>query len=445
MTLAKRFNGEIINSDALQMYEGLPIATNKPSLLERKAVPHHLLGCIPLREEPWVVSKFVHEANRIIEDVQARGRLPILVGGTHYYTQSLLFRESVLGEPGVPISCEEQEKKWPILGASTEDMLEELRMVDPRMACKLHPRDRRKIRRSLEIWLQTGKRASEIYETQQVEKSKTIQQDFEPWKPLATSDLGIELSSSLENNPLDIQDVFRFDTLFLWVHADSETLKIRLNSRVDRMMDDGLLKEVASMKALHLEQIAHGGLVDITKGIWIAIGYKEFEEYTVALERETHAVDLDKIKADAVEQLKAATRQYAKRQVRWIRLKLLHELRSIGLQGNLFLLDGSDLSKWPIDVEEKACDLAKAFLAKQKLPAPSTMSEAASAKLAEDVTRKSVVHTRICGTCDATLMTEIDWSQHLRSRKHRKLSKRSQQGSNRHFHDRQQPQLAETS
>ena len=427
MTLAQHFNGEVINSDVLQMYEGLPIATNKLSLLERKDIPHHLLGCISLQDKPWVVSKFISEADKTIEDVRARGRLPILAGGTHYYLQSLLLRGSVLSKVEAHTSSEEQERKWPILTASGEEMLDELRKIDPDMARKWHPRDGRRIRRSLEIWLQTGRRASDIYREQKVERDQSLQGNPESKAAPIASDLG--------HAALDSDDIFRssleslrYDTLFLWIHADSETLKQRLNERVNRMIDEGLLDEVKSMSALRLESTAQGKHIDITKGIWTAIGFKEFEEYTLALDGEIQVRDLEKIKADGVEKAKAATRRYAKRQVRWNRLKLLSILQATGSRNKLFLLDGSDLSKWSTDVEEKACVLTEAFLSKQKLPIPSSLSNAASLILAENIPQEGGVYARVCETCDTTLMTENDWGLHLKSKKHQGLVKRTQHG-----------------
>ena len=93
MSLALRYNGEVINGDAMQLYSGLPIITNKITVEEREGVPHHLLGCIGFGEPTWVVGTFVKRALGVIEEIRSRGKLPILVGGTHYYTQSLLFRD----------------------------------------------------------------------------------------------------------------------------------------------------------------------------------------------------------------------------------------------------------------------------------------------------------------------------------------------------------------
>ncbi|KAG0160431.1 hypothetical protein PDIDSM_7960 [Penicillium digitatum] len=96
--LASRFNGEIINGDAMQMYCGLPIITNQIPIDERNGIPHHLLSCIDLDAEAWRIGLFKREALRVIDDIRTRGKVPILVGGTHYYTQAVLFKEQLVGE-----------------------------------------------------------------------------------------------------------------------------------------------------------------------------------------------------------------------------------------------------------------------------------------------------------------------------------------------------------
>lgn len=155
--LATRFRGEIINADAMQLYKGLPIITNKVPVNERNGIPHHLLDHISIDKEPWSVDDFKREATKAIQEIRGRGKLPILVGGTQYYVNPLLFPEVTLDEVQGDSS-----QTFPVLEDSTEAMLQELKRVDPAMAERWHPNDRRKIRRSLEIYLQTGRPASEF-------------------------------------------------------------------------------------------------------------------------------------------------------------------------------------------------------------------------------------------------------------------------------------------
>ena len=427
MSLAGRFRGEVINGDALQLYNGLPVVTNKIPVRDRKGVPHHLLGCVELDEEPWQVGKFVEQARRAIREVKSRGNLPILVGGTHYYTQALLFKDVVVdgGDDGEDryIPPEDEEKTWPILGASTEDMLEKLREVDPHIAVRWHPKDRRKIRRSLGIWLKTGRKASDIYDEQRQRRATNAVELGESHG----ADNG-QGKNTGDDNFSTTSTLLRFPTLILWVHAPSDVLTPRLNERVENMMNDGLLSEIELMQASLRNQEARGCTVDQTRGIWVAIGYKEFTGYLSALNAgDVNPKELEATKKEAIERTKVATRQYAKRQIRWIRLRLLRTLRENGLADRMYILDGSDLSQWSTAVENMACDLTASFLEGTNLPEPSQLSGAAremfSADNGADTPKGQDFQARHCHLCETTLMTERQWVEHLKSRKHRKIEK----------------------
>lgn len=407
VTLAERFNGEVINGDALQMYDGLPITTNKISLEERKGIPHHLLGCIKLDEEPWTVQQFRNRATKIIEEIRSRNKLPILVGGTHYYTQSLLFKDAVLTE----VECghvdhEKQKRQWPILNASTEAMLEELRRVDPIMAQRWHPKERRKIRRSLEIWLTTGRKASKVYDQQrQMTTRSHSEHDQSGGNPTGSTN-SVEQRSDMES-----QSALHYDTLILWTHANPDVLNTRLEKRVDAMVSDGLLSEVESIYKFLLDREQQGINVDQTRGIWVAIGFKENLPYLM------HGNDLESLKKEGIERTKVATRQYAKRQVRWIKLRLQRAIASANSSHRFFLLDTADLTRWSQDVEEKARDITEAFLCGSALPKPESLSNAAKEVLV--VTEGEPMAATYCEACDKTLMSEGQWISHLKSKGHK--------------------------
>jgi tRNA dimethylallyltransferase len=412
--LAKKFNGEIINGDAMQMYDGLPIITNKITVDEQQGIPHHLLGFIALDEEPWRVGLFKKKAGQIIREIRSRGRLPIVVGGTHYYTQSLLFEDSLLrnqaegGEQeNTEFSNEEIVEKFPILAGPTEIMIERLREVDPVMADRWHPKDRRKIRRSLEIFLTTGKKASDFYAEQKERR----------------------LHGKVENG-ISTNLVGDGSTLLFWVHAESETLKQRLNTRVDKMLDAGLLDEVKSMEVFLNQQSNAGISVDQTRGIWVSIGWKEFQLYLKPLEAGTASQeDIDKFYDLSIEQTKAATRQYAKRQVRWIRLTLMPALADENALDKLYLLDGTDISQWTEAVSQPAIDVAARFLEGSELPPPHELSGAAQQILAptDGLDEKPDVWFRQeCGICRMVAVNDVQWQTHLKSRRHRALVKKKQ-------------------
>ena len=428
MELALRFNGEIINADAMQMYQGLPVITNKIPSEERKEVPHHLLGCVGLEDETWRVGVFKKKARGVIEEIRARGRIPILVGGTHYYTQALLFDDEIINDaPGADQGQEpcasEEDQKWPLLDACTEDMLAMLREVDPVMAERWHPNDRRKIRRSLEIWLQHGKKASDLYLDQQARKLNGI-------TPADRSPGCHNIELVEDENHLDnAHSVVPYQTLILWTHAALDILKARLDKRVERMLCNGLLTEVESMELFYSQQLKMGHPVDKSSGIWVSIGYKEFENYSLALRSgDSEDKALEVLKQEAIEQTKSATRHYAKRQIRWIRIKLINAAKEAGMAGNLFLLVASDLARWSEEVEQPAISLSRKFLEGADLPDPRTLSKAAQEYLTPrrdfDMSdRRDLWVKRTCEICATTVLTEDAWNRHMKSRRHRRATR----------------------
>ncbi|MCJ1472817.1 hypothetical protein MMC13_001466 [Lambiella insularis] len=420
VSLAERFHGEVINGDALQLYKGLPIATNKVSVDEMRGIPHHLLGCIGLNEEPWAVGRFVEEARKIVDEIIARGKLPILVGGTHYYTQALLFENAVVAEPHERISTEEQESKWPVLAGSGEEMLHVLRQIDPVMAAKWHPRDSRKIRRSLEIWLTTGKKASDVY-AEQREAQRTVGSDGTNGGDLM---VGLQSGTERGGEAIDHKSSFlRFDTLIFWVYREIEGLDERLSSRVDGMIEQGLLAEIEYLNAIYHEQQAAGLPVDTTKGIWVAIGYKEFQEYFEAVRNGGDPSQLAHTRRAGVDLTKIATRQYARKQNRWIRRKLFQALADIQQTGSMFLLDRNGDHDATDSVAEK---ITHDFLAGLPLDDPRALSSTASSilnPLTERVGQSKNDTVRHCELCGTSVATAKSWADHLNSKRHKGMLK----------------------
>ncbi|PVI04684.1 tRNA isopentenyltransferase [Periconia macrospinosa] len=402
--IARKYNGEIINGDAMQLYKGLPIITNKITRDEMKGQPHHLLDCIGLDEETWTVGNFVKKAVQVIEEIHSRGKVPILVGGTHYYTQSLLFKDATMEGENTEHTIS-SGASFPILEEPTEVILEKLKEVDPVMADRWHPNERRKIQRSLEIYLKTGKPASQIYDERRLKQEVSL-----------TSEDGEENKAG-----------FRFPTLILWVHAARDVLSTRLDSRIDKMIQRGLLDEVRTLsnfKSSYEDQTKKQ--VDQTRGIWVSIGYKEFLDYQAALNNPSISdKELENARIAAVEKMQAATRQYAKRQVRWIRIKLLNALINVGQQKHTFLVDGSDISKWNETVAQPALSITESFLLGKTLPDPLELTPAASEMLTPkrdyDLSqRPDLWKKRTCETCGTFAVNENDWNLHIKSRAHRR-------------------------
>lgn len=380
------------------MYRGLPVITNKISVPEQRNIPHHLLGNIGLEEETWVVGRFKREASRIIAEIRSRGKLPIVVGGTHYYINGLLFEGGVVQDRTDEQTAEQEadsRARFPILNASTEEILANLREVDPVMADRWHPNDRRKISRSLEIYLTTGRRASDIYEEQkQQQQASNKPEPQTKWTPL-----------------------------LFWVYSKPDMLNTRLATRIDKMLDQGLMDEITSM---HSYLISLPSPPDRTKGIWQSIGFKEFEPYLTASPATTPEKELEKLKDASVERMKISTRQYARSQLRWITHKTLPALTTSSLLPHLFLLDSTDKSAYTSAVINPAVSITQSFLAGDSLPDPKSISPTAADVLAdklessERAKKERVWNQKTCEVCGTTVLTVEAWDKHVRGRGHRR-------------------------
>lgn len=315
-----------------------------------------------------------------------------------------MFHDALSAEQS--LSVEEGSERHPILKEATEVIHAKLREVDPVMADRWHPNERRKIQRSLEIFLKTGKPASQVYAEQRLQKDQS-------------SDASIQ---DLDSDSTSM----RFQTLVFWVHASKDVLYGRLDGRVDKMLAKGLLQEVDSLAKFKQDQEAQGQPVDESRGIWVSIGYKEFARYQEALDRGTEAAEkLMMLKTEVTEKTQAATRQYANRQLKWIRIKLLNAFIEEGEQGNIFLLDGTDLSTWDSSVVQPALQVTGRFLSGQDLPAPASLSGVAEEMLVPKRNydlgkRPDLWQKRTCDTCGMVAVTENDWTQHVKSRAHRR-------------------------
>lgn len=413
MDLAARFNGEIINGDAMQMYRGLPIITNQIPIAERKEVPHHLLSCVELEAEAWRISHFKREALRLIADIRGRGKLPILVGGTHYYTQAVLFKDQLVGEGSDAedgnedtvdaLSSTSTSEKWPILDSSPEVLMEKLREVDPVMAARWHPKDARKIRRSLEIYFQTGRPASEIYAEQQVQKEKAVLQS-------------------------EGQGLLRFEnTLIFWVHAEKEVLNARLDARVDDMVQQGLLREAETMFEFLSRREELGIPVDLTRGVWVSIGFKELAPYfTARREGKMSEDELEILRDRCIESIRTATRQYGGSQVKWIRNKLWRALAEAGMTKRLYLLDSSDLSQWARCITEPSEQIVQSLLqGDETTPDPKSLSVLARTVLGAKEEQAQAqpglaMKSFTCEICNKTVVGDEQWEIHLKSYSHKR-------------------------
>lgn len=257
--LALRLGGEVVSADSMQIYKGLAISTAKPSPEEMRGVPHHLMDFLE-PDEPFSVADYVKMARECISDIRSRGKLPIIVGGTGLYINSLIDNISfdhIVSDDSLRKELEEEAVKM-----GKEHMHEKLRSLDPQAAESIHPNNVIRVIRAIEMCLLSGRTGSENRE-----ESRKKQSPYEPCM------IGL--------------------TCF-----DRQVLYDRINRRVDKMFEDGLEAEVRAVYEKYKLRTAFN-----------AIGFKEMIPY---FEGECSL-------EEAADKIKQESRHYAKRQLTWFR------------------------------------------------------------------------------------------------------------------------------
>jgi tRNA dimethylallyltransferase len=259
--LAKRLNGEIISGDSMQVYRGMDIGTAKIKTEEMEGIPHHLID-IKDPSEGFSAAEFQELVRGKISEISSRGKLPMIVGGTGLYIQSVIYDYHFSDAPADETFRLELEQRAQEIGnLALHQQLEE---IDPKSADQIHPNNVRRVIRALEIFYRTGKTMSETQKEQ-------------------------------------VPDLI-YQTALVGLTMDRVLLYDRINYRVDLMVEDGLIEEV--------KKLYDRGLRDCLS--IQAIGYKEIYDY----------LDGKISLAEAIENLKKNSRNYAKRQLTWFRNKM---------------------------------------------------------------------------------------------------------------------------
>lgn len=257
--LAKALDGEIVSADSMQVYKDMPIASAVPTEKEKENIPHHLMEFLE-PEHQLTVAEYVDLAHKKIEEIKEKGKTPIVVGGTGLYIDSLVNNIKFTSEEFRAETRKRLEKEYDDIGG--ERMLDRLREFDPETAEKLYANDKKRIVRAFEIYENTGVTMSKQYEFSRETPSP-------------------------------------YDTVFIGInYKNRELLYERINIRVDKMFENGLIDEA---KSFYKKSGKSGGFQ--------AIGHKEFYPY---FEGKTSL-------EEAVDCLKQQTRRYAKRQLTWFR------------------------------------------------------------------------------------------------------------------------------
>ncbi len=259
VSLAQKYDGEVVSCDSMQIYKSMDIATAKPTREEMGGIAHHLIDFVDLNHS-FSVSEYVLLAHKTIDDIKKRGKLPILAGGTGLYYMSLIDNLTFSEEECDLKLRDELLKKAKADGG--EKLHSYLKSIDPQAAKEIHPNNLVRLVRAVEVYETTG-----ITLTEHKKRSRQTPSPYEPYV------IGLSFN-------------------------DRQKLYDRINLRVDMMMSAGLLKEAKEILSK-----------DHIKTAYNAIGYKELEAYfngEVTLE-------------EAVDTIKKESRHYAKRQLTWFR------------------------------------------------------------------------------------------------------------------------------
>ncbi|XP_031539418.2 tRNA dimethylallyltransferase isoform X2 [Vicugna pacos] len=170
LQLGQRLGGEIVSADSMQVYEGLDIITNKVSAQEQKMCQHHMISFVDPLVTNYTVVDFRNKATALIEDIFARDKIPIVVGGTNYYIESLLWKVLISAKPQGMGTVQVIDRKVELEKEDGHALHKRLSQVDPEMAAKLHPHDKRKVARSLQVFEETGISHSEFLHRQHAEE-----------------------------------------------------------------------------------------------------------------------------------------------------------------------------------------------------------------------------------------------------------------------------------
>ena len=257
--LAKELCGEIVSADSMQIYRGMDIGTAKPTPEERDGIPHHMMDVVELSEE-FSVARYCEMAHDVIRDVSARGKLPIIVGGTGLYIDALLHDLQFGDVPG------DENMRSSLHRLASEQgndaVYEILKAEDPAAAARLHPNNLRRVIRAIEMKRLTG-------------------------------------VSILEHEANSRRNESRYDAILFGMQMEREVLYDRINRRVDIMLEEGLMEEVKELQD-YLRQ---------SKTSVQGLGYKELLQSLDGILTEEEAIEI----------LKRDSRRYAKRQMTWFR------------------------------------------------------------------------------------------------------------------------------
>lgn len=259
LKLAQHLKTEIISADSMQVYKRMDIGTAKPSREEREAIPHHLIDLVE-PDQNFSVADYQRSFEQTVTTIYAKGKLPLLTGGTGLYIRACIQAYNL--EPGEPLPDLRTELRDQAKQYGPDYLHQRLAKIDPVAAAKIHPNDLRRVIRALEVFQITGVPISQLQQKR--------------------------------------GDDFKYNVIYLFLNRERDELYRRIELRTDRMISGGLVEEVVSL--------LENGFSPQLKSMQ-SLGYKQICSYLQG------AVSLE----EAVASIKQETRRYAKRQLTWFR------------------------------------------------------------------------------------------------------------------------------
>lgn len=450
--LARRFNGEILSVDSMQVYKGLDIVTNKVTEEEQIQAKHHMIDVLEPHQRFNVID-FRLRSLSILDDLLEAKKLPIIVGGTNYYMESIIWKNFLLGPTNelteankespdssttidaeiklirdLPDECLHTKDdikdvetffskpiyNFGLRHIESESLWEILEQVDPKTAHWFHPRDKRRIVRCLQV----------------------IQEKRKTYGEMLT-----DVNKSEHGDKSSLGGPLRFSpTCVIWLSCDKDILHKALEDRVDLMLERGLLAE---LERFHLEynakRLASGQEANYEQGIFQTIGFKEFHDYLTMSETERASDKGQKVLQTSIQAMKQSTKRYAKRQLSWIKRRFLQpgarDLPPIFKLPTVF-----DESKWQDSVMKPAIEIVDSFVSDRPL---EDASKALQAEL-EDIERDNQPGKYYCETCDKIFIGSKTIETHLKSRVHKRRSDSLSKRAKRLEEDQQKQHQDET-
>ncbi|XP_032454554.1 tRNA dimethylallyltransferase isoform X4 [Nasonia vitripennis] len=326
-----------------------------------------------------------------IDRLVKSAKMPIIVGGTNYYIESLIWKVLVDNPNQGDFDSDEESplKIRRIDGTSNEELHKKLMEVDPEMASRLHPNNRRKVIRSLEIFEQHGTTHSEILRQQRLAGGSAL------------------------GGPLRHEN-----SIILWLTCNRDVLDRRLDARVDSMLKADLVQELLDFhERYNKDRIQKNESADYSKGIFQSIGFKEFHNYLILPKQERDSETGQKLLKEAIENLKIATRRYARRQHKWVRNRLIRRVdRQVP---PVYSLDCTDLEQWESEVYGKAVEIVAAVMSGEtpRVKATNSSVDDTDAK----VTDPSIETNHFCEVCQRVFIGEFQWTEHMTGAKHKRV------------------------